>query len=223
MNRKRFISQKSLPVSIFYCLLLVMAFGSRGVLAFELPGISPSGFGFENDVTIKWRNNGNKAKNVSRANRADGVLFIDEEMSYLVKNLKFTLKAKFDTSKELGDEGYFIRGLMAISGVLLDDSGTKVARGTLFKADLLDFNYSDGLFGYNTEITACKSIFAEYCTTFESVYTQLDGTVWDLGIKQRVVGDGFAVTTIPVPAAFWLFGSGLIGLALITKRNKTAM
>jgi hypothetical protein len=81
MNKKSLIPQKLLPVSIFYCLLLVMAFGSRGVLAYELPGISPSGFGFENDVTIKWRNNGKQAKNVSRATHADGDLFIDEEMS----------------------------------------------------------------------------------------------------------------------------------------------
>jgi hypothetical protein len=34
--------------------------------------------------------------------------------------------------------------------------------------------------------------------------------------------DNFSVTAIPVPAAFWLFGSGLLGLVGIARRKKAA-
>jgi hypothetical protein len=33
---------------------------------------------------------------------------------------------------------------------------------------------------------------------------------------------GIEISQIPVPAAVWLFGSGLLGLCLISRRNKAA-
>jgi len=40
------------------------------------------------------------------------------------------------------------------------------------------------------------------------------------GIGNPIVGTGYAVSSVPVPAAIWLFGSGLIGLIGIARRKK---
>ncbi len=47
------------------------------------------------------------------------------------------------------------------------------------------------------------------------------GPIEALGRAQFYI-DGINVSAVPVPAAVWLFGSGLLGLAGIARRNKTA-
>jgi len=63
----------------------------------------------------------------------------------------------------------------------------------------------------------------------------LDGSAFDSGVLAWIVNDAsynfasgswdansFAMTPVPVPAALWLFGSGLLGLAGIVRGRKKA-
>ena len=104
---------------------------------------------------------------------------------------------------------------------------TSVANGTLMTADLTgDWAQNGSLIGFNTTNIACDSnisAWANSCTTAEVVYFLLNGTP-DLtqGTKGWVSLTGVAYTSVPVPAAVWLFGSGLVGLAGIARRRKAA-
>ena len=56
-----------------------------------------------------------------------------------------------------------------------------------------------------------------------SAYTTADGDIaW---IEKKITGGSIdfsvATTVIPVPAAAWLFGSGLLGLVSVARRKKT--
>jgi hypothetical protein len=97
---------------------------------------------------------------------------------------------------------------------------------TLYEADLTSFAFSgfgvNALFGYNTMMTFCNAAIAAYCTPAESVYMGiLDGGDFNLNSK-KFSANGFQVTTVPVPAAVWLFGSGLLGMVSVAKRKKRA-
>ena len=62
-------------------------------------------------------------------------------------------------------------------------------------------------------------------TTF-SWTTTLDAGFIDVGLRNTNAGiysiafDDFTITAVPVPAAVWLFGSGLIGLIGVARRKK---
>jgi hypothetical protein len=73
----------------------------------------------------------------------------------------------------------------------------------LMTADLTKIAVGDGLIGMNTGGLVCY--FADFCTQNESVYINLD--------------TGLAVTTVPLPGAVWLFGSGLLGLYGVTRKK----
>ncbi len=60
-----------------------------------------------------------------------------------------------------------------------------------------------------------------FCTTAESFYVAGDFGNDPNKIKLKgSKGGATAVTTIPVPAAVWLFGSGLLGLVGVARRRK---
>jgi len=56
--------------------------------------------------------------------------------------------------------------------------------------------------------------------------TTLDAGLIDVGLRNRasaiysIAFDEYSVTLVPVPAAVWLFGSGLIGLIGVARRKK---
>ena len=56
--------------------------------------------------------------------------------------------------------------------------------------------------------------------------TTLDAGFLDVGLRNTLADtysiayDNFTITAVPVPAAVWLFGSGLIGLVGIARRKK---
>jgi len=95
-----------------------------------------------------------------------------------------------------------------------------------------DFDTANGfdLFGVDTTGISCISTW-DFCTTNESFYvagdfgTGLGGLMYG-AIDAQIKVDGSegggatSVTTLPVPAAVWLFGSGLLGLVVIAKRKK---
>lgn len=67
----------------------------------------------------------------------------------------------------------------------------------------------------------------DYGNVWQSVFNMAYGETWESTRGENnyvwVVNDGDiggAVSTVPVPAAVWLFGSGLLGLAGIARRYK---
>ena len=57
------------------------------------------------------------------------------------------------------------------------------------------------------------------CTSEEVVYLNLLEPIgFDLGYK-KIDTAGRAVTSVPLPAAAWLFGSGLMGLVAVSRRR----
>ena len=98
----------------------------------------------------------------------------------------------------------------------------------VYGGDLLDFGWSgsQGLLEFSIGNLAGWAFDQWEDPTTQATHTEhilLDVGVFDLGGVARVrtfnaVADGFAV--VPVPAAVWLFGSGLLGLAGFARRKR---
>ena len=137
-----------------------------------------------------------------------------------IQNGKYFLDAFFDTS------GSFLEGTLKIKGLVDTPLGT--AKGTLMTANLgsglggIDFAYTSTLLGFNTNNIVCDSIIDDFiggCTPNESVIIALQESGFSPTTK-NFKSDGLSVATVPVPAAVWLFGSGLIALVGITHRRR---
>lgn len=117
-------------------------------------------------------------------------------------------------------------GSIRIRGVI-DDLGI-TRRSTLMTADLSGpwaIGEDGTLLGFNTENIVCHSAIDAYiggsgCTQNEVIYLALQDAITDGTMKLKTTG--MALTSVPVPAAAWLFGSGLLGLAGIARHRKTA-
>jgi hypothetical protein len=161
------------------------------------------------------------------------------------KNGKFSLKAKgenmqrsqflidldnvFDIDKTLKvnvNKKGVAKGKVKIKGII-DEFGMKKKK-TLMKAKLEGgWTLSDDglLFGVNTHKIICKHLPVP-CTKAESVYLALKESLNDAisGEKFKTDAiantDAIAVTTVPIPAAAWLFGSGLLALAGIARKRR---
>lgn len=100
--------------------------------------------------------------------------------------------------------------------------------GSVFTSTGSTFDLTDGGFEFfagdatssNMNVTATDG-WVTYTWT-----TTLDAGLIDIGIrttdiaKYSIAFDNFSVTLVPVPAAVWLFGSGLIGLIAVARRKK---
>jgi hypothetical protein len=93
---------------------------------------------------------------------------------------------------------------------------------TLMTANLTGFNKDSSgyLYGFNTNNIVCNPAILAYqgCTTAESIYIALFSS--QKSLTKSWSTKGVALTSIPVPAAVWLFGSGLVGLAGVARRKK---
>jgi len=58
---------------------------------------------------------------------------------------------------------------------------------------------------------------------FDSTFTNLTSLTWNQGMipTNSFQFDNIVVNAVPVPAAVWLFGSGLLGLTGLARRKKT--
>jgi hypothetical protein len=105
-----------------------------------------------------------------------------------------------------------------INGIL---SGLTPDPVKLMTADLTgDWNISgEGkLIGFNTTNIYCDDILPVLCTNAEVVYINLEDAL-DMAID-KFSTNGMALTSVPVPAAVWLFGSGVLGLASVARRKR---
>jgi hypothetical protein len=206
------------------------------VVGYSLPGIAPAGQpNFENDITVDWKPklktkkgviSGKATLDVSFKGSNSTFLFnANSTDSYAIDKGKYTLHADYIYDATLGK---FVldttkgKNSLKISGDLSIPSLNVSLRGTLFTADLDAWNYAGDLIGFNTTITGgliCTDTDFG-CATHESAYLDLTngGFNPEVDFKGTI---GTAVTTIPLPAAVWLFGSGLLGLLGMARKKAT--
>jgi hypothetical protein len=180
----------------------------------SLPGLVDGSFPyFEQSVYITRKNkkNGNFQLSASYGGVASDVsnFVLDPDTSYHIDNTFYQLKARYHSSTDQ------LTGSIRIMGKLEGEN----AKETLMTADLTGIWDSTGsLIGFNTTHIQCSDSINAIapCTSAEVVYLNLDGA---LGAGKKTSTTGLAVTSVPVPAAAWLFGSGLIGLATLARRR----
>jgi hypothetical protein len=181
----------------------------------SLPGLVPGSFPyFSQDVYVTLKNN-KKGDFYLNASYGGGVS--DFRVSnavddiYNIDNTFFQFKAK---SKK-GD----VTGSIRIMGKLDGMNNQQ----TLMTADLTGaWDNSGNLIGFNTMNIQCGAAITAIapCTSAEVIYLSLNSALYPGGDKGKYQATGLAVTSVPVPAAAWLFGSGLIGLMGVARRRK---
>jgi hypothetical protein len=183
-------------------------------------GIRPSGFPyFDQAVKVKYK--GKKDRDFSdfnvnasfNKNSGRSLLVFDSGNPLFIGKTKFKFKAKVRDGVASGS--------VTINGIIEGLGITK--KEELFTANLEGpwaLSGDQQLLGFNTGDIVCNEAFASYCTESESIYLALVDAI-NAGDK-NIKTTGVAVTTVPLPAAAWLFGSGLLGLAGMSRRKKAS-
>ena len=186
----------------------------------SLPGIKSSGVPyFDQGVKIKYRAKKGKAGDFNLKGSYDK----NSARSSLVLGLG-NIVAIGDTKAKIKIK---VRKGVASGSVRI--SGTIDALGINKKRKLVKARMAgqwavstDGqLLGFNTMDIECNPMLPINCTDAESFYLALDEAI-NTG-KKKLNTTGVAITTVPVPAAVWLFGSGLMGLAGMAHRRHMMM
>lgn len=140
----------------------------------------------------------------------DNHLVVDTETSYLIEKPSYKLSATFIDETT-------VEGSLKIGGSI---NGEKFSV-TADLAGPVDFSDDSTLWGFDTMNIVCSDLINTLtggCTTNEVVYLNLLEAIGpDFGAKISTAGR--ALTSVPVPAAAWLFGSGLVGLIAVSRRR----
>jgi len=84
-------------------------------------------------------------------------------------------------------------------------------------------NYPHGVLGYIDTSEHVSPLYTyllgAYQTRTDSLYNPADGLSVSVEASYRAQGT-YLVSAVPVPAAVWLFGSGLLGLVGVARRKK---
>jgi hypothetical protein len=153
-----------------------------------------------------------------------GTLFVSDTEQYTIDNMRYQLNAKVD-----GGGAY---GTVRISGKIADVGKFKV---TAFLNPTKDNGKNDKssrgvwgvsednmFFGFNTYGIQCKGLESLFeCTTAEVAFLNLLSPIGPFSdtSSKKVSTAGTEVTSVPLPAAAWLFGSGLLGLIAVSRRS----
>jgi hypothetical protein len=195
----------------FAAVLAITLLGHTNAFAFALPGITPSGSpAFTNNVLVRLNPQGG-LKVIGAANQTFSLDTGSD--TYVGTRGLYMLNAK------IGDDGSLLSGSVELRG-MMSQLGIDRPRTLLMSADLTAANLVDDphLWGFNTTNIFCNPDLMLNCTDNESVYLSLSNSFsGDFG--RNFISRGIAVTTVPVPAAVWLFGSGLGLLGWIRRRS----
>jgi hypothetical protein len=214
----------------------VLAFGSTSSFAYStscpdggagplngcvLPGVVNGSYPYvDNGVTFDY--NGKKLNKkgyfdikAKSVNKAVGTFAVGQSEQYDIENFNFKLKTRAyeDGSAEGG---------LKISGKI-DGQNIKIT------ADLnpdkktpgvWDSSEDGTLWGFNTYNIECKGLEAyANCTKNEVVFLNLFSAIGPASGFSKISTVGTAVTSVPLPAAAWLLGSGLLALITVSRRR----
>lgn len=194
--------------------LLLGTIFSSSALALTLPGITTSGApAFGNGVKVSLNPHNGTIKATGRKG------FLLDTGSGVLSGTSgaYSLQINFDKN----DPTTFLGGSVTLKGAI--DALGIGKNSLLMSADITGFNIKDNAFlwGFNTNNIFCNELLEAAigrCTISESVYIDLDSPFSGL-FDSNFRTTGFATTTIPVPAAAWLFGSALGLLGWVRRRN----
>ena len=85
----------------------------------------------------------------------------------------------------------------------------------------IEFTLIDNLDSDGVDISL---VFVNPLTPTQSTLLELNASKWALGgtgTNHAFVSGGISLTAVPVPAAVWLFGSGLLGLISVARRKQS--
>jgi hypothetical protein len=195
-------------------------FISSGAWAFDLPNdtIPESGSPyFWNNVSIDMNDAGSKngEARLKITGRGD-FTFVNGSSIFNGEKIIYKFLAFYNDLGELQSGTVQIKGGIPSLGI---DKGT-----LLMTADIDEWNLHDDphLWAFGTTNIVCSPLLLITCTQNESIYVSLLGNGGFDGnfSNGRFLTSGFAVTTVPVPAAAWLFGSALGLLGWVRSRNR---
>jgi hypothetical protein len=197
-------------------------------------GIAPASWtNFENAVKVRIAKKGKGGSKgtllrVTGNNGAGNYFNLEPADNFTIKGSSYKLKARFDA------DGNLLKGGVKVNGTIKTEEGR--VSGRLLTASLggllsdQGYAFTNNLLGFNTYNTKChaaiESITPGGCESGESAYVSLDKNL--AAITRKYQSSGLAVTgsadlvitNVPVPAAVWLFASGLIGLTGMARRRK---
>ena len=194
------------------CVALVAFLASTtSAYALALPGITPSGAPvFINSVKVRLNKNGG-LRAFSNGLGKDFSLYDGSttRSGFGIFNLRTNVDA----------DGNISGGTVEIKGKG-SDFGIFDEMITLMTADLTSANLtsSQSLWGFNTTNIWCAPELQLNCTNSESVYLVLNTLFLGGFDSNKFTSSGTAHTTVPIPAAAWLFGSALGLLGWVRRR-----
>jgi hypothetical protein len=101
------------------------------------------------------------------------------------------------------------------------DPTCEIAFGSRATVVLVDNDLFEAIYlGDGTVTTKSNNVSGAPFTPFAGNWTYLKGT--SIGGSGITLDGFYTITAVPVPAAFWLFTSGLLGLIGISRRKKEA-
>jgi hypothetical protein len=131
------------------------------------------------------------------------------------------------TEGQLIDIQFDIRGTAAAGGVLfaelfmeLDGGGVGPGSGILGGGPLFPNADADVWTTYEFQVAAGPDTSGGITLQFNSACAPIDGCIADYFIDNVLISADVEVPQVPVPAAVWLFGSGLLGLIGVARRRK---
>lgn len=217
MSIKRF----ALPATAACISLLAFLVGNTTAFALQLPGITESGQPvFMNPVKVRYNAKNNTFKAWTNGSGRDFSLW-DGTNLYAARG-SLTLNATVDNAGNLVGTGF-----VQIKGSI-PEFGIAGGGNVLMNADLVSFAFGNFLapnealqgFGFNTDNIFCNPALPFTCTQQESVYLVLNGSL-PADFLSSFSGSATAHTTVPVPAAVWLFGSAIALLGWVRRRAGT--